>query len=137
MEYMNTKIGRKWVKALRSGKYKQAKGSLMVPSTVRDEDGKEVNYDRHCCLGVLCEIMGTPFDSSQAFIPNGLEAASNLPRSIQEALAARNDGNSCHVDNEPKLDWVVNKTMTFKGIATFIEKNLLPPIKTKGVNKKK
>lgn len=34
-----------WVEALRSGKYKQVRGGLG-------------NKDGHCCLGVLCEVMG-------------------------------------------------------------------------------
>jgi hypothetical protein len=42
---MKKSIAIKWVKALRSGEYKQAKHSL---------------YDGHkyCCLGVLCKIQG-------------------------------------------------------------------------------
>ena len=45
---MKKEIAKKWVKALRSGKYKQGKGFL-----------KQLNKDgepRHCCLGVLCEL---------------------------------------------------------------------------------
>ena len=37
---------RKWVKALRSGDYKQGIGHL------RD------TRDRYCCMGVLCEVLG-------------------------------------------------------------------------------
>ena len=40
---MNKKDAMKWVKALRSGKYKQTKGILK-------------NSKGFCCLGVLCEI---------------------------------------------------------------------------------
>lgn len=40
---MDKKLAKKWVKALRSGKYKQTTDNL------QDETG-------HCCLGVLCEI---------------------------------------------------------------------------------
>lgn len=40
---MNKQIKRLWVKALKSGKYKQTKESL------RDRKG-------YCCLGVLCDI---------------------------------------------------------------------------------
>ena len=43
---MNTKIKKRWVKALRSGKYGQAQEVLF--------DG-EKNF---CCLGVLCDIEG-------------------------------------------------------------------------------
>lgn len=43
---MNQEIKERWVKALRSGKYKQGKGSLRRI----DSSTKEVTY---CCLGVL------------------------------------------------------------------------------------
>lgn len=42
-------IARKWVKALRSGKYKQTTGTL----TQLDDKEKVIG---HCCLGVLCEL---------------------------------------------------------------------------------
>lgn len=44
---MKKEIAKKWVKALRSGKYKQGKRALKV------ETKKGV---QHCCLGVLCEL---------------------------------------------------------------------------------
>jgi hypothetical protein len=40
---MNKKIADRWVKALRSGKFKQGKGRLNVAG-------------KYCCLGVLCEL---------------------------------------------------------------------------------
>ena len=44
---MKKEVMKKWVKALRSGKYKRGSGWLKqdTPTGVR-----------HCCLGVLCEI---------------------------------------------------------------------------------
>lgn len=42
---MKTEYKDKWVKALRSGEYKQADGAL-------SPDG-----DSFCCLGVLCEVL--------------------------------------------------------------------------------
>lgn len=46
---MNKRIKKKWLKALRSGEYKQTTGGL-----------REVNLDEEtmgfCCLGVLCNI---------------------------------------------------------------------------------
>ncbi len=45
---MEKKIKKKWVKALRSGKFIQGTGQL------RDKDCDET---RHCCLGVLCEVL--------------------------------------------------------------------------------
>jgi hypothetical protein len=47
---------RKWVKALRSGKYKQSKGSLQV-------------YGGFCCLGVACSVF-VPSDKLRRH-PNG------------------------------------------------------------------
>lgn len=41
---MNPEVKQKWIKALRSGEYKQAKGQL---TTLTGED---------CCLGVLCKL---------------------------------------------------------------------------------
>lgn len=40
---MKDKVKKLWVKALKSGKYKQAKNYLCTG-------------DKHCCLGVLCEL---------------------------------------------------------------------------------
>lgn len=44
---MDAKIKARWIKALRSGKYKQGQGRLRQPTP----DG-----DEYCCLGVLCEL---------------------------------------------------------------------------------
>lgn len=55
---MKAKWKKKWLKALRSGNYKQGTEVLMYSS-------KEYG-DRYCCLGVLCDIvkdeMGDDFD---------------------------------------------------------------------------
>lgn len=45
---MKKAIAEKWVKALRSKKYKQAKSVLKI----KNKSG----VVRHCCLGVLCEL---------------------------------------------------------------------------------
>ena len=45
---MNKAYKEKWVKALRSGKYKQTKGQLVR------ECGDDKTY---CCLGVLCDLV--------------------------------------------------------------------------------
>jgi len=44
---MKETIAKKWVKALRSGKYKQGK-DLLKKITKKQE--------QHCCLGVLCDL---------------------------------------------------------------------------------
>jgi len=45
---MKQNIMKKWIKALRSGKYKQGRGTLKQ----YDSNGQA----EHCCLGVLCEL---------------------------------------------------------------------------------
>lgn len=44
---MKTTVAKKWVKALRSGKFKQGTNFLKTSSK---------NKVSHCCLGVLCEL---------------------------------------------------------------------------------
>lgn len=45
---MKKTVAEKWVKALRSKKYKQAKSVLKIKN--------KAGVVRHCCLGVLCEL---------------------------------------------------------------------------------
>lgn len=45
---MRREIAKKWVKALRSGKYKQGRSNL--------KQFNQKGEPRHCCLGVLCEL---------------------------------------------------------------------------------
>jgi hypothetical protein len=44
-------LQRKWLRALKSGKYKQGKNYLA--------QNTKVGW-RHCCLGVACEVLGVP-----------------------------------------------------------------------------
>lgn len=99
----------KWVAALRSGKYKQARGRLRKINAKTGEA-------RHCCLGVLCELYveetgkttnmdrGTPL--SPVVFWAGLDGAcANLPGGSN--LAVKND-----------------KGASFAQIANIIESNL-------------
>lgn len=45
---MKKEVAKKWIKALRSGKYKQGQGTLKQYNTR--------GQVQHCCLGVLCEL---------------------------------------------------------------------------------
>lgn len=45
---------RAWVKALRSGEYKQGQGQLR-------------KYNSFCCLGVACEISGSSYEGDRAY----------------------------------------------------------------------
>ena len=51
---MNPEIKSKWLSALRSGEYEQARGGLMRIMRRNFETGKiDVGF---CCLGVLCDL---------------------------------------------------------------------------------
>lgn len=45
---MKQNVMKKWVKALRSGKFKQGQGTL--------KQFNKQGQTQHCCLGVLCEL---------------------------------------------------------------------------------
>lgn len=50
----NHKNVQKWVRALKSGRFKQAQGTLR---RTRSEDGAAMKEPGFCCLGVVCELM--------------------------------------------------------------------------------
>ncbi len=109
---------RKWVKELRSGKYKQIGGML----NYSDEDGKF----GYCCLGVAGRCLGfgdrkledgfclTDLTKVPASITKVMKAETNVLtqggdiRSVESFLAHCND----------------DKAWSFKKIANWIEKNL-------------
>lgn len=108
---------RKWVKALRSGEFKQGSSALKEDVS---PDNDRVDY-RYCCLGVACEIQGLKTDN-RGFIENSnvynkLKGITKIPK-----ILLGSD------DNNPVVSKLVflNDTnkWSFKKIATWIEKNL-------------
>lgn len=110
---MDKKIKTKWVKALRSNRYKQGHGKLY--------DG-----DVYCCLGVLCRVVGARAKlarSSFNFTWGGCVSSIELPYPLrlrlkikpeqQEHLIRMNDGNMPN-----------HRTRPFPEIADYIEKHL-------------
>lgn len=97
----------KWIEALRSGDYEQARGTLY------DGEG-------YCCLGVLCKvagltinsdgdgIVGMPIGEHEAYRPI-YDLVGGIDRS--HSLSMRNDG----LDDYPKH--------SFDEMASFIERN--------------
>ncbi len=76
---MKQTVMKQWVKALRSGKYKQTTGVLKKPR------------GGFCCLGVLCDI---PFEVSEwagMGSVEGLVAGEVRYNGISQSLAAMND----------------------------------------------
>lgn len=139
---MNAKIKKAWLKALRSGKYKQARGALCA----RRPRDKEIGF---CCLGVLVDIavpghwnpendsgdewvleVDPAFASAKSYCdgsPTGriLKADGSLPDEIrtvlglspeqQNTLMELNDGVKGNTSKRPS---------SFKTIANWIEKNI-------------
>lgn len=120
---MNKTFKKKWVKALRSGKYEQGKGCL------REEiSGK----DTFCCLGVACDLLrpnlwkkeGTDFSlrmrpgyvepgddkgvNSSGYMPEKLAEEIGIEWKTQRELSKLND----------------NDRSSFSTIADFIEEKL-------------
>lgn len=95
---MDKKLKAKWVKALRSGEYKQAYSRLK-----RINARKQASY---CCLGVLCEVAKIK-SYSTSFIRNLSGDAFIVPEGMQHTLSIMNDDGK-----------------SFRFIARFIEKNL-------------
>ncbi len=124
---MNKEIKEKWLKALRSGEYKQGRGYL------RKESGDE---DRYCCLGVLAkeclggewvkkDSLGINFrqlsDSVWVYRDNfsGECRWGSFPKSVTDHL---------EIKDPEWIDYLTdmndNRYMDFDQIADWIERNL-------------
>lgn len=88
---MNKTFKRKWVKALRSGRYEQGQSCLK-------------QGDRFCCLGVLCQITNARNWNSHAMPTSSQLKRFGLDNDVSLTLASMNDAGS-----------------TFKQIAKYIE----------------
>ncbi len=100
---MNKDIKKRWVEALRSGKYKQGTGSLC-------KLGRD-NKPRHCCLGVLIEMMSSvDLSKGHGFWPDVdiLYEKAGLFQDNRWELIYKNDTQRCK----------------FSTIANYIEENL-------------
>lgn len=119
---MKADIKEKWLEALRSDKFVQGTGALKYVSGLDYERmPAEGAQCRHCCLGVLCEVIEAPFVQS-------LEDA--------EARYYRVDGSTSSLSSElqyevgmtyPQQSHLINmndRGETFAEIADWIERNL-------------
>lgn len=98
---MDKKLKRKWVAALRSGKFRQTTGML------RDQD--EIDGEAEfCCLGVLCEVAKVKYNGNNGQLPPDFSTQVCVGDVTQTKLIGMND----------------DKGYGFKRIATWIEKNL-------------
>ena len=108
-----------WLAALRSGKYKQARGTLYNPQT---KGFCCLGVAEHCALDGNVETFTVARSKNPAFkgLPTsvfwesvGVDSVAQAFAQFQRRLVAMNDGNS--YDNL--------KPQTFKTIANYIEKN--------------
>lgn len=113
---MDKEIADKWVKALRSGKYKQGESVLC-----KVED-KNVKY---CCLGVLCHILGTPYTVEDGCKKYGCEedeqAFCRLPFAVM--LQTEMKSGIGRLDEFTTLSNLNDRGKSFEEIANVIEEN--------------
>lgn len=126
---MKQDIKNKWVKALRSGKYKQGTGYLIKSSN----DG---NQCQHCCLGVLCDLYLQENDATLSWNSEivgddeMLDVASLygtefvLPHQVQEWAGLCEESPAVHLrDGRVKMLSELNDHdgYNFESLATLIE----------------
>lgn len=121
-EIMKYKVMKQWVKALRSGKYKQGTGLLNGP-------------EGFCCLGVLCDIskrgkwLKDYYCGANAYLLKGETQIYGLPAKVMEwaGMEKTNGGEEffrCEISHRQKnLIGLNDSGKSFKEIAKIIEKN--------------
>lgn len=112
-----------WVKALRSGEYKQTRKTLKGRPTFGDRTGTGF-----CCLGVVCDLAAKDGGAQWEPSPYGVGKKfymgedGNLPRAIGDFLGI-----------QPWVSELVDlnddKKASFKEIADYIEKNIIPKVR--------
>jgi hypothetical protein len=138
---MKKEIAKKWIKALRSGKYKRGEGFL--------KHFNSKNQPRHCCLGVLCELYNesmkknhkktlTVKTSNSGFCPeNGYvifgDRDGSLPPAVKKWAGIKDStGEFTYIVKDQYGEYKDHKNLsilndtgkTFKTIANIIEKNI-------------
>ena len=123
---MNAEVKQKWVAALRSGDYPQARGTLH-----RLRDVKSFNLDAeptiskagYCCLGVLCSVLElkqhvNPLIPTATFQYADIICLTELPKKLEEDLNMDSEETAylIHLNDILKLD--------FEEIADYIERKL-------------
>lgn len=68
---MDATIKAQWLEDLRSGNFKQGKGTLHQVVRVPQEDGTSKLEHRFCCLGVLCEQAVAEGVADREFVEGG------------------------------------------------------------------
>jgi hypothetical protein len=111
---MNSQVKMKWVKALRSGKYKQGFG------TMRDHN------DNFCVLGVLCNIHAQEHPEiakKETYKRSYLGSSGALPKQVQKWAGFQSDSPKIGTGLYSKTLIHLNdsRRMSFKELAAVIE----------------
>ncbi len=129
---MRKEVMVKWVKALRSGKFKQGSGTL--------KQFNKKGQTQHCCLGVLCELYNTTMKKnkkktlSEKVCGNDSDFSfgycrfggkkEDLPKEVKDWAGMRSGlGNFDDPFSQPCLADLNDTGRKFKTIADIIEKN--------------
>ena len=107
---MKKSIAKKWVKALRSGKYTKTRDAL------RDRDG-------FCCLGVLCDIYSKNTQESWVGY-NFLGSGGILPNIVRDWASIRSNSGYIAGWNVQSLVQENDSDKSFNEIADIIEQNV-------------
>lgn len=115
---MDPVIKAKWVKALRSGRYKQGVGALYDPDS-----------GRYCCLGVLCRVARAKeqdgvFEWKDPRLCNELNLPSDLKRKL--GITSAEEGKLVKMnDGDPDKRWSLGEPFkSFPEIADYVEQRL-------------
>jgi hypothetical protein len=116
---MNKEIADRWVAALRSGRYKQARGAL--------RDILDSGTPAYCCLGVLCDISDVGYwetrdhDDNVYVCHSGQNSEVVLPRPVAEWAGIATPEGTYDLLNNVSLAKLNDNGMTFDAIADVIE----------------
>lgn len=109
---MNTEWKEKWISALRSGNYRQIRGSL------RGRGG-------FCCLGVLCDLTKEVLDTNWTPRNSFLGSYSLLPKGVIKLVGLNYADPMISKNGKPMTLAQINDFgMSFKDIANIIEEQL-------------
>ena len=104
-----------WIKALKSGKYKQGESRLYNEAT-----------DSYCCLGVYQKIHNVECANNDLLTQKGKTIVESIPYDLQRILAALNDKDgdweSFIKDNDALYNYIIeNNPQTFEELADLID----------------
>ena len=113
---MISEIKKKWVEALRSGKYKQGFSRLKY------NNGEDVRY---CCLGVLCEISGRgSWNENNIYVTPTAAEKLGLPLEVIQWAGLAGDDADPYIGVEHASVWNDSRGHSFEQIADLIEEHL-------------